>query len=307
MHNYYEDYTLQYKADRNAGLQPTLSEMGVQGLSYCVAVLNAASHVHRGFYIKGEKVIRPSQPGQWMGAADAINKARILILKNKPSEALAVTNPLRDFSLPFALSDLRREFLDLDFGSSLEREIRGAMSAQDTGSPSSALKSAFPKLQSAASLLRFCEQTNTVANRRILSAVPLSANLERGAVLLTAHNPLFTIIHGINLPYRIAEMPQVSAGRVTAGRPTESEVFTPESAFTMDLTHKENNTFPLLRRLRRGASRYVFQFDIFLTYLTDLCRILECTLPEESRGAALTAATRFSDIRMSSHISHTKE
>jgi hypothetical protein len=224
---------------------------------------------------------------------------RAAILKHDYAGAIATSNNLDTADLAEEFDSLRHEFWDVDFGSDFRNEVYYAALVNDKSGPMEAVLETFPTVRKYKALLGVTEALNNKANVTYASYLPPSAprtpilipNGPPGMItdlgvqsFITARNPLYILIHGLNLSDTAAQQTP-GLGQVYAGRIDNDTRFTPDTMFDIRMTTSESNRYILLRRLRRAGMCYVVGFDIYLTYFTDLCRIVESMLPEYAKQA----------------------
>lgn len=287
-HNYYEDYRVQFKEDRNGGKPPQLSEYVQQGLAYCTATLFTTLKMTNQVYAQRT----------WMGrqtdaTAVILGAARSNILKHKFSDALSLSNHIESrLDIP-SLYELRSSFADVYFGNEFADEvIAGCMTQDDTGNPDDALRKVFPNMEAKPAMWDTLQELNSRVGRVITLRNSSTLN-----PVVDARNPLYIPVHAMNVADVGSHHKYTGIGRVERGRMDNGTTFTSDTDFSLKLTQGQEQMYGMLRRLRRGGTCYVAFFDFYLTYVTDFCRILESLLPERYVDAMLERAEVFVECR----------
>ena len=313
-HNYYEDYKIQYEHNRKNGSKPELSELVVSGMAYCTAILLNANQVRHYAYTENRYRVK----GLWQGAAGAINSARGNLLTHDFEGALATSNDISLFDIPKLVDSMRREFDILSFDSEYIKEALAASGVQSDSNAAQALFSVFPPaatnkimnpgmmhVLSRANVRAVSSRESWTADMQAEMAVQMPYPSELGKFvhrdtpfIITAHNPLFLPILGMAYA-DVAATKIIMYGQLTPGPVDRGLKFTDATKYTFPINRAEHNKFIMLRRLRRAGGCYVPGFDLYLTYLTDFCRLLEVILPEEVALKAVQDAEKFATARES--------
>lgn len=304
-HNYYEDYDLQYRDDIRNKNPPQLSEAVQHGIAYCSVVLFHSLASAYALSKEGEKRLLTGDYKQgkvtgyasnvYQGTMGAIVSARSKLMRHEFDKAVAALNPVTTADISFALDNLRTGTSFLDFDSSFTDEMYAVAAASDRGAVLPAVLTAFPvaaKSQHITAVIRqFLEQCNAAAfevlDERTRSN--LVSKVKEGTAdrytnskypnVLSGRNPFLVPVVAMYVADTIAVSGAATVGRVQPGTINKEQRFSHLSSFVLNFPRSDENRYRLLRRLRRAGTSYSANFPLYLTYLTDACRIIEHFLP----------------------------
>ena len=304
-HNYYEDYKNEYKYYlESAQDKPNLSEIAQHGMAYCGAVLRVSSNVRGAMGSINYSFMQWTEP---IALPYLVHKFKAAMTRHDWAQAIAITNNAHMYELSDMFKSLRVEYDSMYCSSDLVNEIYSAIVDVDNvvasdgskkGGAISIVRAALPVVNKYPELMNVVDAVlNDTIQLLTLEKVNRSKSSDEYAaktlaaaglpipdmsqpvrieeIKLSHYNPFLTTIARAVIAETAMTVKAAGVGRIQTGRRAEETLFSNDTAIKVVVSNGQLQKYPMYRRLRRAGSTYIANFDMYLTSITDMCRLVE--------------------------------